>query len=64
MSLLLLALGLAMILEGLVYALAPSLLERLLETLRTLPETAIRQVGLLVALAGLILVWLAFQLGV
>ncbi|KZX94599.1 MULTISPECIES: DUF2065 family protein [unclassified Sulfitobacter] len=64
MSLLLLALGLAMVLEGLVYALAPSLLERLLETLRTLPETAIRQVGLLVALAGLILVWLAFQLGV
>ncbi|MBO29668.1 MAG: DUF2065 domain-containing protein [Rhodobacteraceae bacterium] len=64
MSLLLLALGLAMVLEGLVYALAPSLLERLLETLRTLPESAIRQVGLLVALAGLILVWLAFQLGV
>lgn len=64
MSLLLLALGLAMVLEGLVYALAPSLLERLLESLRTLPETAIRQVGLLVALAGLILVWLAFQLGV
>ena len=64
MSLLLLALGLAMVLEGLVYALAPSLLERLLETLRTLPETAIRQVGLLVALAGLILVWLAFQLGI
>ncbi len=64
MSLLLLALGLVMILEGLVYALAPSLLERMLEVLRALPETAVRQIGLLVIVAGLIFVWVAFQLGV
>jgi hypothetical protein len=63
-SLLLLALGLVMILEGLVYALAPSLLERMLEVLRALPETAVRQIGLLVIVAGLIFVWVAFQLGV
>lgn len=64
MSLLLLALGLVMILEGLVYALAPSLLERMLEVLRALPEMAVRQIGLLVIAAGLIFVWVAFQLGV
>ena len=63
MSLLLVAFGLAMVLEGLVYALAPSLLERLLEMLRTLPEGAVRQVGALVAVAGMVLIWLGFQLG-
>ncbi len=64
MSLLLLAFGLVMILEGLVYALAPSLLERMLETLRALPEGAVRQIGALVMVAGLMLVWLAFRIGV
>ena len=64
MSLVLLALGSVMILEGLVYALAPSLLEQMLELLRRLPEAAVRQMGALVLVAGLILVWLAFQLGV
>lgn len=64
MSTLLLALGLVMIVEGLAYALAPSLIERMLEALRALPEGAVRQVGLLIAVSGLILVWLAWQLGV
>ncbi|MEX3315918.1 DUF2065 domain-containing protein [Sulfitobacter sp. PS-8MA] len=64
MSLLLLAIGSVMILEGLVYALAPSLLEQMLEFLRRLPEAAIRQMGALVVVGGLILVWLAFQLGI
>lgn len=64
MSLLLLAIGSVMILEGLVYALAPSLLEQMLEFLRRLPEAAIRQMGALVVVVGLILVWLAFQLGI
>ncbi|GFE48757.1 hypothetical protein So717_05100 [Roseobacter cerasinus] len=63
MSTLLLALGLVMIIEGLAYALAPSLIERMLEVLRTLPQTAVRQVGLLIMVSGLILVWFAAQLG-
>lgn len=63
MSTLLLALGLVMIIEGLAYALAPSLIERMLEVLRTLPENAVRQVGLLIMVSGLILVWFAAQLG-
>lgn len=64
MTLLLLAFGLVMILEGLVYALAPSLLERMLETLRSMPESAVRQIGGLVIVLGLILVWVAFQIGI
>lgn len=64
MSLLLLAFGLVMIFEGLVYALAPSLLERMLEMLREMPEGAVRQIGALVVVGGLILVWIAFQIGV
>ena len=64
MTFVLLALGLVLIVEGLAYALAPSLVERMLEILRNLPETAVRQVGLLTLVSGLILVWIAFQLGV
>ena len=63
MSILLLALGLVMIIEGLAYALAPSLIERMLEMLRALPEAAVRQIGWLVVVSGVILVWLAWQLG-
>lgn len=63
MSTLILALGLVMIVEGLAYALAPSLVERMLEMLRSLPETAVRQVGWLVVVTGVILVWTAWQLG-
>jgi len=63
-SLLLLAFGLVMVLEGLVYALAPSLLDRMLEMLRALPEQAIRQIGALVVVAGLVLIWVAFQIGI
>lgn len=44
--------------------LAPSLVERLLEILRSLPEAARRQIGALAIVLGLILVWLAFWLGV
>ena len=64
MSLVLLALGSVLIFEGLVYALAPSFLEQMLEILRRIPEGALRQVGALAVVAGLMLVWLAFQLGV
>ncbi|MEP4199035.1 MAG: DUF2065 family protein [Aliishimia sp.] len=63
MSFVLLALGLVLIVEGLVYTLAPSLLERLLEAIRDLPEGALRQIGGLALVTGLMLVWGAFQLG-
>ncbi|CUH99759.1 DUF2065 family protein [Leisingera aquaemixtae] len=63
MGFVLLALGLVLIAEGLVYALAPSLVERLLEMLRTLTEEQRRNAGLAALALGLILVWLGFQLG-
>ena len=63
MSFILLAIGLVLIVEGLAYALAPSLLERMLEALRNLPEGVLRNLGALCVVSGLILVWLAFRLG-
>lgn len=59
----LLALGLVLIVEGLAWVLAPSLIERMLELLRALPEPARRQIGALALVAGLILLWIANQLG-
>jgi uncharacterized protein len=59
----LLALGLVLIVEGLAYALAPSLVETLLAALRQIPEAARRSLGLLAIVAGLAFVWLAKLLG-
>ncbi|MEO0746185.1 MAG: DUF2065 domain-containing protein [Pseudomonadota bacterium] len=63
MAWVLLALGLVLMVEGLAYVLAPSLIERVLEVLRSLPENARRQVGALALVSGLICVWLAFFIG-
>ncbi|WP_254871622.1 DUF2065 domain-containing protein [Pseudooceanicola sp. HF7] len=59
----LLVLGFVMLIEGLAYALAPSLVERLLAALAALPIPMRRQIGLLAMLAGLILLWAAKSLG-
>jgi len=59
----LLALGLVLIVEGLVYALAPSLIEDLLDMLRALPLETRRMMGLAALAAGVALVWLAKSLG-
>ncbi|MEL6620283.1 MAG: DUF2065 domain-containing protein [Pseudomonadota bacterium] len=63
MAWLLLAIGLVLIVEGLAYVLAPSLVERVLEVLRTLPEGTLRLMGGLAMVSGLILVWCAFFIG-
>ena len=59
----LLAIGLVFIVEGLVYALAPSLIEDLLDMLRALPLETRRMMGLAALAAGVALVWLAKSLG-
>ena len=59
----LLAIGLVLIVEGLVYALAPSLIEDLLDMLRALPLETRRMMGLAALAAGGALVWLAKSLG-
>lgn len=58
-----LALGLVLVVEGLVYALAPSLVEQMLVALRAIPPEARRTLGLLALVAGLALVWLGKTLG-
>lgn len=59
----LLALGLVLLLEGLVYVLAPSLVEEMLRALRALPPEVRRMIGALMMVLGLLLVWGAKQLG-
>ena len=58
-----LALGLVLIVEGLVYALAPQLVEQMLIALRAIPPQARRILGLLALVTGLALVWLGKTLG-
>ncbi len=59
----LLAIGLVCIIEGLVYALAPSLVEDLLEALRSLSLEMRRTFGLLVLVLGVCFLLAAGALG-
>ncbi|MBC7164858.1 MAG: DUF2065 family protein [Roseovarius sp.] len=59
----LLALGLVLLVEGLIYALAPSLVEQMLVALAAIPPEARRLLGLLALVIGLALIWLAKALG-
>ena len=54
-----LAAGLVLVIEGLVYALAPSLVEQLLEALKAMPLQTRRNFGLGAVALGVGLVWLA-----
>ncbi|EPX78849.1 Putative inner membrane protein YjeT (clustered with HflC) [Salipiger mucosus DSM 16094] len=47
-----------LVIEGLVYALAPSLVERMLEALRAMPLETRRTLGLATLASGLILLWI------
>ncbi|CUH76162.1 hypothetical protein SAMN04488093_10172 [Tropicibacter naphthalenivorans] len=48
-----------LVIEGLVYALAPSLVERLLEAMREMPPEARRTLGLVTLVTGVTLLWIA-----
>ena len=63
MAAILLALGLVLIVEGLVWILAPSLVEHLLTALRALSESERRQFGAVALVCGLILLWVAHAFG-
>lgn len=58
-----LALGLVLVVEGLVYALAPSLVERMLAALSVMPEEARRLLGLAALAVGGVMLWAAKVLG-
>jgi uncharacterized protein YjeT (DUF2065 family) len=64
MGIAILAIGLVLIVEGLVYALAPSLVEEMLAALRALTLEQRRMIGLAALALGVALVWLAASLGV
>ncbi|WP_305971560.1 MULTISPECIES: DUF2065 domain-containing protein [unclassified Mameliella] len=51
--------GMVLVIEGLVYALAPQLVERLLEALRAMTLEQRRLLGGLTLVTGLIVLWLA-----
>jgi uncharacterized protein len=59
MSLVLLAIGLVLCVEGLVLALAPRRIEEVLRLLLPLGEDRRRQIGLGALALGVLLVWLA-----
>lgn len=63
MATVLLAFGLVLVVEGIIYALAPSLVEQLLAALRGLPEETRRLIGLGVIATGLVFLWCAKLLG-
>lgn len=63
MATVLLALGLVLVVEGLVYALAPSLVEQMLQVLRDLSIEQRRMVGLAAVASGVLLLWIAHLAG-
>jgi len=64
MAYLLLALGLVLVVEGLVFALASSRIDEMLEALKELPPETRRIVGLVALALGVALIWLARSMGV
>ncbi len=55
----LLAVGLVLCVEGLVFALAPFRLEEVLEALKNMAPETRRMIGLLALATGVFLIWLA-----
>lgn len=53
------ALGLVLVIEGLLYAFVPGHLKRMMAMMQSIPEDALRTGGLVAMAAGVALVWLA-----
>jgi len=52
------AFALILVIEGVLYALFPNGMKRMLVSLIDVPESALRSVGLTCAIIGVVLVWL------
>lgn len=64
MSLIILAVGLVLTVEGLVFALAPARLEEVLEILKNMSPETRRAIGLAALAVGVLLIWLAKFMGI
>ena len=53
------AVGLLLVIEGILYAVSPGLVRRMLEVAHVTPEQTLRLGGLAAAIVGLGIVWLA-----
>jgi len=58
MSDLIVALGLVLVIEGVLYALFPDAMRRMMAQVLEMPPSMIRGAGLTAAVVGLVLVWL------
>lgn len=58
-SVVLTAIGLVFVLEGLLYALFPSGMKRTVAKLLEMPDSKVRDVGLVAVAVGVFIVWLA-----
>ncbi|HCY54624.1 MAG TPA: DUF2065 domain-containing protein [Oceanicaulis sp.] len=58
-----LAIGLVLVAEGLLYALAPSLARKMAETAASVPPATLRLAGIGAVAAGVVLVWLGRSMG-
>ncbi|MCK0169924.1 DUF2065 family protein [Aliiroseovarius sp. S1123] len=59
MSLVLLGIGLVLVIEGLVFALAPSRLDDLVQMMAAMSRDQRRMIGLVALALGVLLVWLS-----
>ena len=57
-GLILVGLGLVLVIEGLVLALAPALYDEIVEFVRRMPVETRRRAGLVAVVAGVALIWL------
>lgn len=55
---LLVAVGLVLVIEGLLWALAPSFGKRMLDAASQMPESSLRMAGAAAVAAGVLIVWL------
>jgi uncharacterized protein YjeT (DUF2065 family) len=51
------ALGLSLVIEGLMFAAFPAATKKAIEVVQQTPETTLRIIGVVSALAGLLVVW-------
>lgn len=58
MSELVIAIGLVLVLEGLIYCIMPGMMKRMAAELPQIPDSTLRVVGLVVMTVGVLLVWL------